>query len=85
MTLEWNVPMVADYPEDDLTDIIKSVQEHGWDEEKVIAYINDTVSGFEDCIYYNWGHEQTMEVVNEIKQRLGGVQLSMFDEEVSAS
>lgn len=85
MTLEWNVPMVADYPEDDLTDIIKSVQEHGWDEEKVITYINDTVSGFEDCIYYNWGHEQTMEVVNEIKQRLGGVQLSMFDEEVSAS
>ena len=85
MTLEWNVPMVTDYPEDDLTDIIKSVQEHGWDEEKVIAYINDTVSGFEDCIYYNWGHEQTMEVVNEIKRRLGGVQLSMFDEEVSAS
>ena len=85
MTLEWNVPMVADYPEDDLTDIIKSVQEHGWDEEKVITYINDTVSGFEDCIYYNWGHEQTMAVVNEIKQRLGGVQLSMFDEEVSAS
>ena len=85
MTLEWNVSMVADYPEDDLTDIIKSVQEHGWDEEKVIAYINDTVSGFEDCVYYNWGHEQTMEVVNEIKQRLGGVQLSMFDEEVSAS
>ena len=85
MTLEWNVPMVADYPEDDLTDIIKSVQEHGWDEEKVIAYINDTVLGFEDCVYYNWGHEQTMEVVNEIKRRLGGVQLSMFDEEVSAS
>ena len=85
MTLEWNVPMVTDYPEDDLTDIIKSVQEHGWDEEKVIAYINDTVSGFEDCIYYNWGNEQTMEVVNEIKRRLGGVQLSMFDEKVSAS
>lgn len=85
MTLEWNVPMVADYPEDDLTDIIKSVQEHGWNEEKVITYINDTVSGFEDCIYYNWGHEQTMEVVNEIKRRLGGVQLSMFDKEVSAS
>ena len=85
MMLEWNVPMVADYPEDDLTDIIKSVQEHGWDEEKVIAYINDTVSGFDDCTYYSWGHEQTMEVVNEIKQRLGGVQLSMFDEGVSAS
>ena len=85
MTLEWNVPMVVDYPEDDLTDIIKSVQEHGWDEEKVIAYINDTVSSFEDGIYYNWGHEQTMEVVKEIKQRIGGIQLSMFDEEVSAS
>lgn len=85
MTLEWNVPMVVDYPEDDLTDIIKSVQEHGWNEEKVIAWIDDTVSGFEDSIYYNWGHEQTMEVVNTIKQRLGGVQLSMFDGEVSNS
>ena len=85
MTLEWNVPMIVDYPEDDLTDIVKSVQEHGWNEDKVIAWINDTVSGFEDCDYYNWGHDQTMEVVNEIKQRLGGVQLSMFDEEVSES
>ena len=85
MILEWNVPMVADYPEDDLTDIVKSIQEYGWDEEKVIAYVNDTVSGFEDSIYYNWTHEQTMEVVNEVKHRLGGVQLSMFDNEVSAS
>lgn len=83
MTLEWDVPMVADYPEDDLADIIKSVQEYGWDEEKVITYINDTVLGFEDNIYYNWSREQTIEVVNEIKRRLGGVQLSMFDEEVS--
>lgn len=80
MTLEWDVPMTADFPEEDLADIIKSVRESGWDEERVIADIDDTVSGFDDGIYYNWGREQTMEVLNEIKKRLGGVQLSMFDD-----
>jgi hypothetical protein len=85
MTLEWNVPMIVDYPENDLIEIVKFVQEHGWDEKEVIAYINDTVSGFDDDIYFNWTYEQTMEVVNEVKRRIGGVQLSMFDNEISAS
>lgn len=85
MILEWDVPMVAEFPDEELIDIIKTIQKDGWNEEKAIAYIDDVISGFEDGIYYNWGREQTMEVLNEIKQRLGGVQLSMFDEEVSES
>lgn len=80
MTLEWNVPMFAEFPEEDLMDIIKSVRKHGWNEESIIACIDDIVLGFDDGIYYNWGREQTMEVLNEIKRRLGGVQLSMFDD-----
>lgn len=80
MTLEWNVPMFAEFPEEDLTDIVKSIQEKGWDEEEIMYQINDVVSGWDDDIYYNWGRKQTMEVLNEIKKRLGGVQLSMFND-----
>ena len=85
MTLEWDVHMYTEYPEEDLEDLVNSVREHGWDDHKIVESINNTVLGFEDEIYYNWGHEQTMTIVNEVKNRLGGVQLSMFDDEVSNS
>ncbi len=71
MTLEWNVPMFAEFPEEDLTDIVKSIQEKGWDEEEIMYQINDVVSGWDDDVYYNWGREQTMKVLNEIKKRIG--------------
>lgn len=83
MTLEWDVHMETEYPEDDLEDIVKSVRENGWDDNKIITYINDTVMGFDDDMYYAWGYDQTVTVINEIKRRLGGIQLSMFDNEVS--
>lgn len=84
MTLEWEVYMETEFPEDDLEEIVNLVRENEWDDDnKIITCVNDTVTGFDDCIYYAWGDEQTMAVVNEIKRRLGGIQLSMFDSERS--
>jgi len=85
MILEWDVPMVAEFPEDELTNMVHSIQEDGWNYNRLVSSIEDVVSGFEDDVYYGWGNEQTTEVINEVKRRIGGVQLSMFDNEVSES
>ena len=83
MILEWNVPMFAEFPEEDLTAIVNSIHEDGWDYNRLVESINDVVLGFEDVTYYNWGEKQTEAVINEIRRRIGGIQLSMFDNEVS--
>lgn len=85
MILEWDVPMVAEFPEEELTKMVNSVQENGWDYDRLIGFIKDVVMGFDDSDYYAWGEEQTKEVINEVKRRIGGVQLSMFDNEISES
>jgi hypothetical protein len=61
------------------------MQEDGWNYNRLIGSIKDVVMGFDDSDYYAWGEEQTKEVINEVKRRVGGVQLSMFDNEVSES
>jgi hypothetical protein len=85
MILEWDVPMVVEFPEEELTKMVKSMQEDGWNYNRLIGSIKDVVMGFDDSDYYAWGEEQTKEVINEVKRRVGGVQLSMFDNEVSES
>jgi hypothetical protein len=80
MILEWDVPMFAEFPEEELTKLVDSIQENGWDYDQLVKAIKGVVNGFEDDVYYSWGREQTDEVINEIKRRIGGVQLSMFDD-----
>ena len=85
MKVEWDVHYEIDYPEDDIQDIIKVVENEGWNERKVASFIHDTICSFDDEYYYAWDREQTLQVLNEIKHRVGGTQLSMFDKEVSGS
>lgn len=80
MTLEWDVPMVVDFPEEKLEKIVDSVQKDGWDYNRIVKSINSAVACFDDGEYYAWGEEQTKEVINEIKRRVGGFQLSMFSD-----
>ena len=80
MILEWNVPMVEEFPEEELTKIVNSIRKDGWDYNRLVRSIKDVVLGFEDDVYYNWGEEQTNEVIDEVKRRIGGVQLSMFND-----
>jgi len=81
MRLEWDVHMVVDYPEDDIEDTCRYVRENGWDDAAIVSMITDTVMGFDEQDYCNWDHDQTMAVVDEIKRRVGSIQLSMFDGE----
>ena len=85
MILEWNVPMTVEFPEEELEKIVNSIQEDGWDYNRLVDSIDDVVMGFDDSDYFAWSEEQTKEVVNEVKRRIGGVQLSMFNNEVSES
>lgn len=80
MILEWNVPMSVEFPEEELTILVNSIHENGWDYNRLVESINDVVSGFDDEIYFSWGNEQTAEVINEVKRRIGGFQLSMFND-----
>ena len=80
MILEWDVPMIAEFPEEELTKLVNSIQENGWDYDQLVRSIKEVVTEFEDDVYYSWGREQTAEVINEIKRRMGGVQLTMFND-----
>ena len=80
MTLEWTVTLIADFPDDVINRLCDMVQEEGYDERKIIEEINNEISGWEDDIYYQWGTDQTKAVINAIKQRTGGIQISMFDD-----
>ena len=80
MILEWNVPMVAEFPEEELTKIVNSIQKDGWDYNQLVNSIKEVITEFDDDIYYNWGEEQTAKVINEVRRRIGGVQLSMFND-----
>ena len=81
MIVEWTEPYAVDFPDDEILRICNMVREEGYDEEKVILEIIGVTEGFDDYNFYAWGTEQTKEVLDEIKHRIGGVQLSMFDEE----
>jgi hypothetical protein len=85
MILEWDVPMFAEFPEAELTKMVNAIQKDGWDYNRLVKSIKGVVVEFDDDVYYSWGEEQTAEVIDEVKRRIGGVQLSMFDDEVSAS
>lgn len=81
MVLEWTELYTVDFPDDEILRICEMVRQDGYDEAKVILEIIGVTEGFDDYDYYAWGTEQTKEVLDEIKHRVGGVQLSMFDEE----
>ena len=83
MVVEWTEPYTVDFPDDEILRICDMVREEGYDEAKVYCEIIDIVAGFDDYYYYAWGAEQTKEVLDEIKRRVVGVQISMFDEEES--
>lgn len=80
MTLEWTTYNCIEFPDSDIERICDYVYENGWDSVKVHSMIDDVVVGFDDCDYYVWGEDQTQKVMQEIKRRLGGIQLTMFND-----
>lgn len=81
MTLEWDVPACADFPEEVINKICDRMRTEGYNEDVAVSDIMDEVMGWDDEIYYLWSSDQTKEVLKEIQRRLVGVQISMFEEE----
>ena len=81
MVLEWTVNLVADFPDTVINRLCDIAREEGFDEQKLIHEINDEICGWDDDIYYQWGTDQTQEVIKEVLRRVGGIQISMFDKE----
>lgn len=79
MTLEWTVDFVADFPDDVINRLCDMVRQDGYDEKALCHEIMNEICGWDDDVYYQWGTEQTKEVLDEVKRRVGGVQLSVFD------
>lgn len=84
MTLEWTIHMTADFPDDTINYLCDLVRTEGYNENILISEINEEVLGFEDDEYYAWGVDQTKAVLDEVKRRVGGVQLSMFNDPLKA-
>lgn len=81
MTLEWTVDYSVEFPEEKIERIIDQLGHKYTNDYVINDFVTTVASCFDDEIYYAWGEEQTKKVTNEIKRRLGGVQLSMFDNE----
>lgn len=80
MTLDWTVEYSVEFPEEKIERIIDQLGHKYTNDYVINDFVTTVASCFDDEIYYAWGEEQTKQVTNEIKRRLGGVQLSMFDD-----
>ena len=80
MTLEWTIHMTSDFPDHVINYLCDLVRKEGYNEDTLIREINEEVLCFEDDEYYAWGVAQTKAVLDEIKRRVGGIQLSMFND-----
>lgn len=81
MELTWTREYSCDFPEEEIDTICNAARigSNHIDEQDILRMIDSVVCGFEDDIYYAWDHDLSMKVLDVIKQRIGGVQLSMFD------
>lgn len=79
MKVKWTVHLEEEFDEEVIEHICDRVNHNNKQEDDnyIRDLINDEVCGWDDSIYYNWGAEQTEEVLNEVKRRLGGVQMRM--------
>lgn len=80
MTLEWTTTNIVEFPENEIETICQAIRNNDYSTSNIRDLVIDVIEGFDDCDYYAWGEDQTQEVIKEIKHRIGGVQLSIFDE-----
>lgn len=76
--VEWTSTHYANF---DLDEIVKdALSLMVIDPENAIhRAINDAVCELDDSNYYSWNEEAEAKLEDAIKERIGGVQISMFD------
>lgn len=80
MILEWTTTNIVEFPEDEIEAICQVMRNNDYSVSNIRDLVLGVVDGFDDSDYCVWGEDQTKEVINEIKRRIGGVQLSMFND-----
>lgn len=82
MIVKWTVDYELDFYEEDIKSIAYQALEKNWSDGMIYTAINTFVeSRYDTEVYFAWGVEQTKLIYNEVRRRMGGVQISMFDKE----
>ena len=76
MIIEKTIVHTFEFPDDEIDDIADELRDE-YNEKILYRRINDYISGWDDCDYYNWDSEDTEKVAQAIRQRVGGIQLEM--------
>ena len=80
MTLEWTTTNIVEFPDYEIEAICQAIRNNDYSVSNIRDLVLGVVDGFDDSDYCVWGEDQTKEVIKEIKRRIGGVQLSMFND-----
>lgn len=83
MEVTWTKTISFDFAEEDIIRIVNELSKkpHITDED-IDEEICEELAGYDDEIYYGITMQAYETIRKEIKKRLGGYQLSMFDMEV---
>ena len=82
MIVNWTVNYELDFSEEDIKSIASQALEKNWNDDMILYAIYTFVEKRYDTeLYFAWGVEQTKIIYDEIRRRMGGVQISMFDKE----
>ena len=79
MIVKWSIPYDAEVPEWLIQEMIDYIRDYNLDEVEIKFMIDDMLYRLDREYYEGWNDSATEQVYEEIKRRLVGVQLSMFD------
>ena len=83
MKVTWTKTYSTDFDDWWIEEICDDIYKNGWDYDTVHTMIEEKVACLDDAIYFTWDEDETQAIMTEIKRRVGGVQISMFDKEES--
>lgn len=83
MIIKWTKEYEYDFPDDEIMDIAFAAIAYArlYSLDKVKEDIKQEIRWAVEDIDMPWGKEQTDTIVNVILERVGGIQLSMFEGE----
>lgn len=76
--VEWTSTHYANFDLDEIVKIALSLKATN-PENAIRRAIEDVVSGLDDSDYYSWNEEAEAKLEDVVKERIGGIQISMFD------
>ena len=76
MIIEKTIIRTFEFPDEEIDTIADDLRDN-YDERILYKSIRDYTCGWDDCDYYEWDDDDTEKVAQEIKRRIGGIQLEM--------